>query len=39
MFYLINFEDEQGFALMSADRRTLPVYALSETGSLTEEDI
>ncbi|MBD5231574.1 MAG: hypothetical protein HDS66_05435 [Bacteroidales bacterium] len=28
LFYLINFEDEQGFALMSADRRTLPVYAL-----------
>lgn len=37
-FHVINFEDNQGFALVSADSRTTPVYAYSETGSLDIED-
>lgn len=34
LLYLINFEDNQGFALISADERAMPVYALSDTGTL-----
>lgn len=37
-FYLVNYEDERGFALLSADRRMLPIYAFSDTGSLYMQD-
>lgn len=37
-FHVINFENEQGFALVSADKRTTPVYAYSETGNIDLED-
>lgn len=37
-FHVINFEDNQGFALVSADSRTTPVYAYYETGNLDIED-
>lgn len=37
-FHVINFEDNQGFALVSADSRTTPVYAYSETGNLDMDD-
>ena len=37
-FHVINFENNQGYALVSADRRTTPVYAYSETGNLDIED-
>lgn len=30
LLYVINFDDNEGFAVMSADRRTNPVYALSD---------
>ena len=33
-FHVINFDDNQGFALVSADSRTTPVYAYSETGNI-----
>lgn len=33
-FHVINFEDNQGFALVSADSRTTPVYVYSETGNI-----
>ena len=33
-FHVINFEDNKGFALVSADSRTTPVYAYSETGNI-----
>lgn len=36
-FYVVNYEDG-GFALLSADRRLCPVYALSENGSLSLSD-
>lgn len=36
-FHVINFEDNQGFALVSADSRTTPVYAYSESGNLDIE--
>ena len=32
LLYIVNYEDNQGFAIMSADRRALPIYAISDTG-------
>ena len=37
-FYLINYEDNQGFAMVSTDSRATPVYAYSDDGSLTAKD-
>lgn len=39
VLYVVNFEDEQGYAVLSADTR-LPVdiYAVTETGSAEEQD-
>ena len=37
-FHIINFADNQGFALVSADSRTTGIYAYSETGNLDIED-
>lgn len=33
-FHVINFANEQGFAIVSADKRTTPVYAYSPTGNI-----
>lgn len=33
-FYIVNYDDDNGFALLSADRRREAVYALSNEGSL-----
>ncbi len=38
MLYLINYENDGGFALLSADSRLRPVYAISDEGSLNLED-
>ena len=38
MLYLVNYADDQGFALLSADWRTKPVYAFSEEGELNLAD-
>ena len=32
ILYIINYEDDEGFAIVSADKRAIPVYAISETG-------
>lgn len=37
-FHVINFENNQGFALVSADSRTTPVYAYSSTGNLNIDE-
>ena len=37
-FYLINYEDNEGFAMVSTDKRTTPVYAYSDEGNLIAED-
>ena len=37
-FYLINYEDNEGFAMVSTDSRATPVYAYSDEGNLTPED-
>lgn len=36
-FYLINYENNEGFAMVSTDSRTTPVYAYSDEGNLTPE--
>jgi len=37
-YYLVNYKDEQGFALLSADKRRRPVLALSNIGELHFSD-
>ena len=37
-FYLINYENNEGFAMVSTDSRATPVYAYSDEGNLTPED-
>ena len=34
LFYLVNFADDQGYALVAADERMTDVYMMSETGNL-----
>lgn len=36
--YLVNYQNEQGFALLAADVRLHPIYAISDTGSLNLAD-
>lgn len=38
-FYLINYEDNEGFAMVSTDNRATPVYAYSDEGNLTPYDL
>lgn len=38
-FYLINYEDNKGFALVSTDSRTTPVYMYGEEGNLSVSDL
>lgn len=37
-FYLINYENNKGFAMVSTDSRATPVYAYSDEGNLNPED-
>ncbi|MDH6341235.1 hypothetical protein M2480_000385 [Parabacteroides sp. PFB2-12] len=39
LLYIMNFDDEQGFAIVSADKRTAPVYALINEGYFSMNDI
>lgn len=32
LLYVVNYDDNNGFAILGADKRALPVYAISETG-------
>lgn len=36
--YLINYANDEGFAILAADDRLHPIYAISESGSLSIED-
>lgn len=36
--YLVNFEDNAGFALLSSDNRLPPIFGISEKGSLYMQD-
>lgn len=38
LFYIVNYADNKGFAVLSADKRLAPVYAISESGSISEKD-
>lgn len=37
-YYILNFEDNAGFAIVSADRRRNDLYAISDEGSLHLSD-
>jgi hypothetical protein len=34
--HIFNFEDEKGYALISGDTRTAPIFAITESGSIEE---
>lgn len=38
LVYIINYLDDTGFAIVSADKRTVPVYAISEEGQFDIND-
>lgn len=38
-FYIINFEEDKGFAIIAADKRTTPVYAYSDNGNIDSSDL
>lgn len=38
-FYLINYENNEGFAMVSTDSRTTPVYAYADKGNITANDL
>lgn len=38
LLYVVNYANDQGFAVLGADDRLLPVYAISETGRLNMSD-
>ena len=35
LMYVVNFENEEGFALMAADERTSPIFAIIDEGSFS----
>lgn len=39
LLFLVNYADNMGFALLGADPAVNDIYAISPTGSLTEEDV
>lgn len=38
LHYLVNYADDAGFALLSADSRLRPIYAISDEGSMSFSD-
>ncbi|MDR0891123.1 MAG: C10 family peptidase [Mediterranea sp.] len=34
--HIFNFEDNEGFAILSGDKRTAPIFAITDTGTLPE---
>lgn len=38
LYYIVNFGNDEGFAILSADNRLLPVYAFSNEGSISLND-
>ena len=38
LLYLVNYADDAGFALLSADKRLRPIYAISDEGSMSFSD-
>ena len=38
LLYLVNYADDAGFALLSADSRLRPIYAISDEGSMSFSD-
>lgn len=38
LLYIVNFEDDAGYAILGADDRLAPVYAITDEGHLTSEE-
>lgn len=38
LLYLVNFDDDAGYAILGADDRLVPIFALVDAGSISEED-
>ncbi len=36
--YIVNYENDKGFAVVASDKRLLPIYAVSDSGSLNIRD-
>lgn len=39
LLYVVNFSNEQGFVLVSADKRTSPIYAIADNGYLNFDNL
>lgn len=39
LMYIVNFEDNKGFALVAADKRTDPIYAIIDEGNFSMDSI
>lgn len=39
LMYVVNFENEEGFALMAADERTSPIFAIIDEGSFSLDEL
>ncbi len=39
LLYIVNFENDKGFAIVAADKRTEPIIALVDTGSFSFDDL
>ncbi len=39
LLYVVNFSDDQGFALVAADKRTTPIYAIVDSGFLDFDNL
>lgn len=39
LLYVVNFSNEQGFALVAADKRTTPIYAIADSGFLDFDNL
>lgn len=37
-FYVVNFENEEGFAILSGNKLQTPIYAIAETGNIELKD-
>lgn len=39
LIYVVNFKNDQGFAIMAADKRTEPILAIIDEGNFDEEEL
>jgi len=39
LFYIVNFENKKGWAILSADDRTVPIYAVIDEGNMRPDEL